>query len=1047
MGKRSPIRPTMITKSTHNAQLAVCTPNHSLAVAELQKQSNIACNKMKLPLRIEHAPFISQQVSSHHPLFSPMKLRLLLALALCGSAIAAPTTRTSFDTDWKFARFGQMPDGSTLAEPGIPTGMITATTHETGNPASHAIDGNKATRWCASGALNDQKLTLDLGRSEKLGGMHIIWEKETGNPFSVQVSDNARNWKDVVPKAASDGAEQTVKFSATARYVQITADSSAAAWASVREMEVRDAQGKKITPRPADSTKVELRPEDPAFKDDDWRTLDLPHDWAIEGPFRMDIENETGKLPWVGIGWYRKTFDLPASAEGHRIYLDFDGAMAQPKIYVNGTFAGEWAYGYNSFRIDLTDHLKSGQNTIAVRLENQPNSTRWYPGAGIYRHVWLVQSPPAHIAHWGVQVTTPEISDQSATVSAATTLTNTTKKSAKLIVRQEILDGESTIATSNTPLELYPSTEATSKTTLKVPNPKRWDMKTPNLYTLRTRVLAGETIIDEETTTFGIREIEWHAQKGFLLNGRKVILQGVCNHHDLGPLGGAAYTRGMERQIEILQEMGCNSIRTAHNPPAPEFLDLCDRMGILVIDELFDIWKMQKYGKTNGYNIFWDDWAEKDTRNFIMRDRNHPSIIAWSGGNEVAELSTPEMHWVPAKLKEWMDKYDGTRIVTSGSNSPGAASNGFQKTVDAYGVNYHLGSYGPTQDALPNMPLYASETSSTVSTRGEYYFPVSWDKSKGFYNFQVSSYDLYAPGWANRPDLQFEALDKHPRFAGEYVWTGFDYIGEPTPYNQDQTNALNFSDPEERAKAMEELKRLGNRAPSRSSYFGILDLCGFKKDRFYIYQARWLPELPMAHLLPHWNWPDRKGKVTPVHVYTSGDEAELFLNGKSQGKRKIGEPHAYRLVWDDVKYEPGKIEVIVTKDGKPWAKDVRETTGSAAKLEVKADRSEIIGDAQDLSYLTVRILDSKDREVPTANSPLHIRVSGPLEIIGICNGDPTDFTTMKPADPSKAEIPAFNGMAQVIVRGKRGESGSSLVEIASRGLGVAKTPVTVKLPK
>jgi beta-galactosidase len=973
-----------------------------------------------------------------------MKLRLLLTLVVCGSALAAPTTRSSFDTGWKFARFGAMPDGSTRPEPGVPSEMITASTHEAGNPASNAIDGDKSTRWCASGQLNDQALTLDLGRSEKLGGLQIIWEKDTQNPFSVQVSETGGDWREVAPKRPADGDEETVKFTATARYIRLTADSASAAWASVREMEVLDSQGNKITPRPANSDKVAAKPEHPTFMDSDWRSLDLPHDWAIEGPFRMDIENETGKLPWVGIGWYRKTFDLPASAAGQRVYLDFDGAMAQPKIYINGVFAGEWKYGYSSFRIDLTNHLKLGKNTLAVRLENLPVSTRWYPGAGLYRHVWWVQAPPTHIAHWGVQVTTPEITDKAATVRAVTTVANHSDKPSNLTVRQEILDDGMAVARTETSLTVAASAEASGETELKVPNPKRWDIKSPTLYALRTRILDGDAIIDEKLTTFGIREIAWDAQKGFLLNGRKVVLKGVCNHHDLGPLGAAAYTRGMERQIEILQEMGCNSIRTAHNPPAPAFLDLCDRMGILVIDELFDIWKMQKYGKSNGYNIYWDDWAEKDTRNFIMRDRNHPSIIAWSGGNEISELSTPSMHWVPAKLKEWMNKYDGTRIVTAGSNAPAATTNGFQKTVDAYGVNYHLGSYDATEKALPDMPLYASETSSTVSTRGEYYFPVDWDKSKGFYNFQVSSYDLYAPGWANRPDLQFEALDKHPRFAGEYVWTGFDYLGEPTPYNQDQTNALNFSDPEERAKAMQELKRLGNRAPSRSSYFGILDLCGFRKDRFYIYQARWLPELPMAHILPHWNWNGREGEITPVHVYTSGDEAELFLNGKSLGKRQVGKPNAYRLVWDDVKYQPGKLEVIVTKDSKPWAKDVRETTGFPAKLELKADRVEIAGDGQDLSYLTLRILDAKDREVPDADSPLHIRVTGPIEIIGICNGDPTDFTTMKPADPTQAEIPAFNGMAQVVVRGKRAEAGSALVEIASKGLGTAKATVTVK---
>lgn len=974
-----------------------------------------------------------------------MRRHLLLTLAVCGNAFAVPTTRTSFDHDWKFARFGTMPDGSMLTEPGVPTTMIAASSAEAANPAANAIDGDKATRWCASGQLNGQTLTLDLGRAEKLGGLRVIWEKATKNPFSVQVSDNGGTWREVSQKHPSAAAKETEKFTTTARYIRLTADSGPAEWASVREMEVLDPQGNKITPRPADAGKAVLKPEDPAFTDADWRTLDLPHDWAIEGPFRMELENETGKLPWVGIGWYRKTFDLPASAAGQQVYLDFDGAMAQPKIYINGVFAGEWKYGYSSFRIDLTKHLKSGKNTLAVRIENLPASTRWYPGAGIYRHVWWVESPPVHIGEWGVYVTTPEITDAAASVAIETTVDNNTEKLTDLTVRQEIQDpAGKVVASKDSALAATTGAPTVLKQSLTVANPKRWDIKSPNLYVVRTSLLKGATVVDSKTTNLGVREIAWDAQKGFLLNGRKVVLQGVCNHHDLGPLGSAVHTRALERQIEILQEMGCNAIRTSHNPPAPEFLELCDRKGMLVLDELFDIWKMQKYGKNNGYNIYWDDWAEKDTRNFIMRDRNHPSIIAWSGGNEIAELSTPSMQWVPAKLREWMNKYDGTRIVTAGSNVPAAATNGFQKTVDAYGVNYHLGSYDAIAKALPDMPLYASETSSTVSTRGEYFFPVSWDIGKGFFNFQVSSYDLYAPGWAYRPDLEFDALDKHRRFAGEFVWTGFDYLGEPTPYNQDQTNALNFSDPKERAKAMEDLKRLGNRAPSRSSYFGILDLCGFRKDRFYLYQARWLPELPMAHILPHWNWEERKGEVTPVHVYTSGDEGELFLNGKSLGKRQKGKPNAYRLVWDDVKYQPGKLEVVVTKDGIPWAKDVVETTGPAAKLGLTADRNQIAGDGADLSYLTIQVQDSQGREVPRTRTPVLIRVSGPAEIIGICNGDPTDLTTMKPTDPNKAEIIAFNGLAQVIVRSKRGQSGAALVEVASQGLGTSKIPVTVK---
>ncbi|QQL44280.1 beta-galactosidase GalB [Sulfuriroseicoccus oceanibius] len=964
---------------------------------------------------------------------------------LCAAASAEPTERSSFDLDWKFARFGKMADGTRVPEPGVVTGMVTASSAENHNPVDHAIDGDTNTRWCAASGLANQWLQLDMGRQVEMTGVRIVWEKDSGNPFKVDLSRDGKTWVEVVPKAEAKGAEQTVRFSTPARYVRVVADGKQAAWASIRELEVLGKDGNVVKPEPATGDDVQLAPDAVAFDDSSWRELNLPHDWAIEGPFHMDIENETGKLPWEGIGWYRKTFDVPASMAGKKVYLDFDGAMAQPKVYINGEFAGEWAYGYNSFRIDATPHLKVGEkNTVAVRLQNLPASTRWYPGAGIYRHVWLTVSPEVHIAHWGTYVTTPEITDEAATVAVETTIDNTTEASGTFEVRSEVLDGEQVVATEVSSLDVPAGKTAMVPTSLTVKQPKRWDIESPNLYTLRTTLLKGDEVIDVKDTTFGIREIEWHNEKGFLLNGRKVVLKGVCLHHDLGPLGAAVHTRGMERQIEILQEMGCNSIRTAHNPPAPEFLELCDRMGILVIDELFDIWKMQKYGKVNGYNIYWDEWNEKDTRNFMLRDRNHPSIIAWSTGNEIPELGTPSMHWVPAKLRDMIKSYDKTRPVTAGSNNPAAATNGFQNTVDVYGVNYHLGSYDALTKNRQDMPLYASETSSTVSTRGEYFFPVDWNKSKGFYNFQVSSYDLYAPGWANRPDLQFEALDKYPRFAGEYVWTGFDYIGEPTPYNQDQSNALNFRDEKERKEAMELLKKLGNRAPSRSSYFGILDLCGFKKDRFYIYQARWRPDYPVAHILPHWNWEERQGEVTPVHVYTNGDEAELFLNGKSLGKRKIGEPHHYRLTWDEVKYAPGKLEVVVTKDGKEWAKAVKETTGEPAKLELTADRSTIANDGRDLSYLTIRVLDAKGREVPRTRLPVHVRISGPAEIVGIGNGDPTDHTVMKPVDPTKARITAFNGLAQVIVRSKRGESGAATIEIAGEGVGTTKVDVEVK---
>lgn len=966
---------------------------------------------------------------------------LVLTTLFAPTLFATPATRESFDAGWKFARFGTLADGTFRAEPGARASLITASSEEPGNPATQAVDGNRETRWCAAGDATNQWLVLDLGRREMLGGLRIVWEKATANPFSVELSDDKDLWREVVSRRAAGAVEENLKFSASGRYLRLNVDGSPGAWASVRSLEPLDAQGNSVELRAPTVSMV----AQPGYDDSGWRVVDLPHDWAIEGPFRAEIENETGKLPWEGIGWYRKSFDLPAGT-GRRYYLDVDGAMAQPKIYVNGILAGEWKYGYNSFRVDLTPHLKpAAPNTVAIRLENLPASTRWYPGAGLYRHVWWVETPTAHLAQWGVHVTTPEITDERAVVAVATTVENHGDAPARLAVRQEILDpAGKVVATVEAPLSVTNGQAAVSRMQLAVARPQRWDLGHPQLYTLRTTVLDGGQSLDVRQTAFGIREIAWDAQKGFLLNGRKVVLRGVCNHHDLGPLGTAVHTRAIERQIELLQEMGCNAIRTSHNPPAPELLELCDRMGMLVIDELFDVWKMQKYGKVNGYNIFWDDWHEKDVRNFMLRDRNHPSVIAWSTGNEIAELGTPSMHWVPARLRDLIRQYDTTRPVTAGANHPPAATNGFQKTVDVFGLNYYLGDYDRVAGALTNMPLFASETASTVSTRGEYFFPADWDKSKGFFQFQVSSYDLYAPGWACRPDLQFEALDKHPRFAGEFVWTGFDYLGEPTPYNQDETVALNFANAQEREKAMEELRRLGNRAPSRSSYFGILDLCGFKKDRFYLYQARWRPELPVAHLLPHWNWPERRGEVTPVHAYINGDAAELFLNGRSLGKRTLGEPHRYRLTWDDVKYEPGKLELVVTKAGKPWATAVRETTGEPAQLELTADRADIAGDGRDLSYFTVRVLDRQGREVPRTRLPVQVRVRGPVDIVGIGNGDPTDQTPMKPADPAQAQITAFNGLAQIIVRSHRGQSGAAFVEISAEGIDAAHTQVLVK---
>ncbi len=963
-----------------------------------------------------------------------MALAYAMAVALVaagGSRADAPRVRESFDAGWRFARFGAMPDGSTRPEPHQPRRaiLLAASSTESGNPAVNAMDGDPGTRWCASSEANDQWLAVDLGSVRPLGGLDVRWEHDRPYEFVVELSADGRAWEAL--KGAGRG-ETPIRFppGIRSRFLRVhTTALPQGSWASIRELRVLDAAG---APYPNPEIAAGPSPADPKFNDASWRTLRLPHDWGIEGPFRMDLENETGKLPWPGIGWYRKSFVVPASDAGRRMFLDFDGAMSQPQVFVNGQLAGEWKYGYNSFRVDISRFVRPGEtNLVAVRLDNPERSSRWYPGGGIYRHVWLVKSAPVHIAHWGVYVTTPEITDTAATVRAEVTVANDTSAPAPASLRLDILDGDRVVASARTesPAPVAAGGTAVVRQDLRLPAPKRWDLEAPNLYVLRVTLDNG----DQVDTRFGVRTIEWDAQKGFLLNGRKVVLQGVCNHHDLGALGAAVHRRAIQRQIEILKDMGCNSIRTSHNPPAPELLELCDEMGIVVLDELFDAWKLPK--KPNDYHRFWDAWHEKDIRNFMLRDRNHPCVIAWSMGNEIPELGNTAFHGVPKKISELMRSYDTTRPVTAGSNHPAASGNGFQKFVDVYGTNYHLGQYGPIAKALPDMPLYASETSSCVSTRGEYFFPVDWRPDRGFYHFQVSSYDLYAPGWAYRPDLQFQALDQHPRYAGEYVWTGFDYLGEPTPYNQDSTNALNFANEQERQAAMAQMAKLGNRAPSRSSYFGIVDLAGFKKDRFFIYQARWRPELPMVHILPHWNWPERAGQKTPVHVYTSGDEAELFLNGVSQGRKRIG-ANEYRLHWDDVVYAPGELRVVAYRKGAKWAEATRRTAGTAARLDLAADRATIRADGQDLSFVTVQVSDARGDLVPRSDHLLRFTVEGAGDLVAVDNGDPTSFTPFQ-----GREMKAFNGLCLAIIRTRPGERGAIRVRVESSGL----PPATVEL--
>ncbi|QHI70339.1 glycoside hydrolase family 2 TIM barrel-domain containing protein [Tichowtungia aerotolerans] len=769
--------------------------------------------------------------------------------------------------------------------------------------------------------------------------------------------------------------------------------------------------------------KADVEASSPELDDSQWRTLNLPHDWGIEGPFDPELPNRTGKLPWAGIGWYRKHFQCSGNDLLKKVFIDFDGAMSDSTVWLNGKLVGGWPYGYSSFRLELTPYLKKGDNVLAVKLDNKEESSRWYPGGGIYRNVRLVKTDAVHVDHWGISVTKPNVSETSATVVVTTDVVGADDHTQ---VFHEIVGAG--ISGSGTDCSLT------------VSSPKLWSLEAPNLYTLKTVIKQDGNVVDTVETVFGIRSIEY-TKDGFFLNGQQVRMKGVCQHHDLGPLGTTVNKRALERQIEILQEMGCNAIRTSHNPPAPELLELCDRMGMLVQVEAFDCWKASK--TPNDYGRFFPEWHEKDLRAMIHRDRNHPCVVMWSTGNEVKEMRNKEGILVSQMLADIVHKLDPTRPVTTGCNHAVAGFNGFEKTVDVFGFNYkakdNAAVYRRFMKEHPDQPFYGSETASCISSRGEYFFPVLDDKAMGQGgHFQVSSYDLFAPPWAYKPDVEFEALDRYPAIFGEFVWTGFDYIGEPTPYNKDNTNLLNFTDPDERKHMEEQLAKLGGNIPPRSSYFGIVDLCGFKKDRFYIYQARWRPELPMAHILPHWNWPERVGEVTPVHVYTSGDEVELFLNGKSLGRKKKGE-YEYRLRWDDVVYESGELKAVAYKNGKPWAEDVVKTTGTAAKLELTADRAQISADGTDLSFVTLQVSDGEGLLVPRTHNRFKLSIDGPGEIIAVGNGDPTNLESFQSLDRN-----VFNGLALVVVRSKKSEPGTIRLTAQCDGLQDATIQIQAK---
>jgi beta-galactosidase len=716
--------------------------------------------------------------------------------------------------------------------------------------------------------------------------------------------------------------------------------------------------------------------------DASWQTVAVPHDWAIAGPFDMTIDMQkvtviedgdrgaklrtgrTGALPCFGIGWYRKVLPVSKSDEGKRIFVEFDGAMSRSKVYLNGVYVGEWPYGYSSFTFELTKYLQYGkENILSVRLENKEESSRWYPGAGIYRNVRLVKTAPVRIAHWGTFITTPVVTDKQGEVAIKTEIDG----DAAFNLVTEIYDAIGKKVGSTSTLKKAGGS-STIEQNIKVNKPSLWSVDTPHLYTAVSKLFVGKIQKDEYKTTFGFRTIRFDKDKGFFLNGKSLKFKGVCMHHDLGPLGAAVNYRATERQMVILKEMGVNAIRTSHNPPSLELLKICDSIGLMVQVEAFDEWKNGK--NTNGYGEFFDDWAEKDLTAMIKRDRNHPSVVMWSIGNEIREQAMPEGARMTKFLTKISHDLDPTRPVSAGFNNHNAAmKNGLAAEVDLVGFNYKPNDYQKKHEEHPNFTIYGSETASTVSSRGVYKFPVVESKKAWYTDYQSTSYDLESCSWATTPDFEFQYQDDLEFISGEFVWTGFDYLGEPSPYNEG--------------------------TPAKSSYFGIVDLAGIPKDRYYLYQSKW-SDKPVFHVLPHWTWPERLNQKVPVFCYTNYPKAELFVNGKSMGvkqKNKSTIYNRYRLIWDDVIYEPGEIKVVAyDANDKVVAEKVIRTAGETYSIKLITDRQTIKADGKDLSFVTVEVLDKNGNLCPRAANLLFFDVTGAGKLKAVCNGDATDQT-------------------------------------------------------
>jgi beta-galactosidase len=770
-----------------------------------------------------------------------------------------------------------------------------------------------------------------------------------------------------------------------------------------------------------------------------WSQVSVPHDWAISGPFdkKWDLQmvaieqngekekteksGRSGALPWIGEGMYQMKWTAPKGYK--RAVLVFDGAMSQPVVYVNGKEAGKWAYGYNAFRIDITPFIQFGKsNLIEVHLNNVEESSRWYPGGGLYRPVSVELYGNENFSTWDTFVRTLKADKQEAEVEVNALLEGKIGKSGKTVIA--LLDEAGTKVAEQTILGAAPEI----KTTLKVANPQLWSPESPYLYQVKLTRYEGKKVADVQTLKTGIRTIAVSKDYGFQLNGVTRKLKGVCLHHDLGPLGAAENKAALIRQIKMMKQMGCDAIRTAHNMPSSMQMELCDSLGMMVMAESFDMWIYPKC--KNGYAKFFKEWSDKDITNLVKHHRNHPSIVMWSIGNEIPEQWSKEGMEIAKHLQDLCHQYDPSRPVTQGMDkAEDALKSGFAQVMDVPGFNYRVHKYYKNIEQLPQGFLLGSETASTVSSRGVYKFPVVVSDKATYPDGQCSSYDTEYCSWSNLPDDDWKMQDDYSWVIGEFVWTGYDYLGEPTPYD--------------------------TYWPSRSSYFGICDLAGLPKDRYYMYRARWNEQQHTTHLLPHWNWKGREGEVTPVYCYTDGVEGELFVNGKSQGrvrKDKSSRLDRYRLRWNNVKYEPGEIRVVTYNQyGDKVGEDVKRTAGEPAQMKFSVETPDhepiacmvegctdehnvlLNADGNDLAFITVSLQDKDGNECPLADDELTFEVSGAGTFKAACNGDATSLEPF-----TQPQMKLFSGKLVVIVQSSK-QKGDIILKVKDSKRNIEKS--------